>query len=66
MFKYRSAEEVAHVHVLFFLLGGRRGSNLLLLLGLGLLLLGLFLLGLDLGGGSGAGSGLDFLDFVSR
>lgn len=64
MFKYQSAEEVAHVHVLFFLLGGRRGSNFLLLLGLGLFLLGLHLGSLDLGGG--AGSRLDFLDLVSR
>ena len=65
MFKYRSAEEVAHIHVLFFLLGGRGRGNFLLLLGLGLFLLGLLLLGLDLGGGR-TGGRLDFLDFVSR
>lgn len=64
MFKYRSVEESSHVHVLFFLLGGRRRGHLLFLLGLGLFLL-LLLLGLDLGGGR-ASSRLDFLDLESK
>ena len=63
MFKYRSVEESSHIHVLFFLLRGRRRGDFLFLLGLFLLLL--LLLGLDLGGGR-ASSRLDFLDLESK
>ncbi len=65
MFKYRSVEESAHVHVLFFLFGGRGRSNLLFLLGLSLFLLRFFLLGLHLGGGR-ASSRLNFLNLESK